>query len=231
MPVDCCLAFPVVTVTASCAVSDADAASDAVAACCWNLYLDQAVAVSTAAAACCCRWLLLSKFIVFLLSRCWPHTAVLPMLMPPPLPLLLAEVGAIAPGWLLLLKKICPLAGLLKQSLLAHCVVTAVGTACHHCATMLLPLPLLILLAINCYFAVAVAITIHALLQILMRPHCCLLSPPPIDCCFIFQICCGRCCRCFLRCFHHLSRKKGHCISLVHDPPLQLNGPLQKMTA
>ena len=34
MPVDCCLAFPVVTVTASCAVSDADAASDAVAACC-----------------------------------------------------------------------------------------------------------------------------------------------------------------------------------------------------
>jgi len=81
-----------VAVTAPCAVSNADAASDAVAACCWILY------TTSIAAAACCRWSLLSSLCYFCCSiddrrlpcctsQCWAAA----------LPLLFADVVAIAP--------------------------------------------------------------------------------------------------------------------------------------
>jgi len=138
----------------------ADATSDAVAACCWNLYWDQVVAVSTAA--CCCYWwLLLSKSIVILLSRCWLHTAVFYQcwccLHCPAL--LLAISWCYCPQ---LRRIFCPFAGLSKQLLLAcllavwqqllALLATTTPQCCCHCPC------LLILLAINFYFAIAVAI-------------------------------------------------------------------------
>jgi len=67
-----------------------------------NILYWHVVAASTAAN---CRWwMLLSKYVVVTVASMTTHYAALPMLMPLPLPLLLVDFVAIAPGLLLLLQ-------------------------------------------------------------------------------------------------------------------------------